>query len=275
MINLLVALPVEARPIVDQLGLVSVAHNGPFRLYTGDDRYRLLITGVGQVAMASACGWLACFAEHGDDVWLNVGIAGHSSLAVGELRLAHRIVDAALDRRWYPPQLVGELDTDDLTTVARPERNYPWPGMYDMEGAAFVCACTRFCTAELVQSIKVVSDNPQQPIEQLDAKKASALMAAKMAQIVDYAHALDGLGRDYYGSGASASVAAIALQLQARWQFSATRQHQLRRLLQRWLALTGESCEWNSDDYSDCRDAAAVIERLRCAVEQLPVTLSQ
>lgn len=272
MINFLVALPAEARPLVEHLKLSAVPDT-PFKLYAGA-RHRLLVSGVGQMAMAAACGWLAGRAVGTTDAWLNVGVAGHRSLAVGELRLAHRISDATLDRRWYPPQLVGELDSDDLTTVARPLADYPWPGLVDMEASAFVAACARFCTAELVQSVKVVSDNPRQPLAQLDAKKATELLAAKVVQIADYAQALDELGRSYRDGGESPALAAIAGQWQARWRFSVTRQHQLRRLLQRWLTLAGETRELDIDAFEDCRDAAAVIDRLRREVEQLPVRLA-
>lgn len=271
MINLMVALPAEARPIVEHLRLQAVHCDAPHQLYAGG-RYRLLVTGIGQVAMAAACGWLACYAR--DSAWLNVGVAGHRDLDLGSVRVAHRIDDPVLARSWYPPQLVGALAGETVTTVTTVQTDYPKLTLYDMEASAFVAVCSRFSSSELVQSIKVVSDNSQHSVEKINPQMVSELIATNVAAITDYAHALAELADEYFGSAEVDGLEGLCEQIQQRWRFSVTRENQLRSLLRRWFLLSAEDSAFDWDTYSGCRDAAAFLSVLQAQVDALPVTVS-
>ena len=45
-----------------------------------------------------------------------------------------------------------------------------------MEGSAFFATASRFCTRELVQSVKIISDNPQSPVSGFDKSTVSSLI---------------------------------------------------------------------------------------------------
>lgn len=272
MLNLMVALPAEARPIVEMLRLKSVPCNAPFKLYV-NEHYRLLVSGIGQTAMASACGWLAGHGEAHDNAWLNVGVAGHRDLELGSLRVAHRIDDQVLERSWYPPQLVGDLVGERLITVPRVQCDYPEETLYDMEASAFVAVCTRFCTAELVQSVKVVSDNRDHSHTALDAKRVGALIEASARSIIDYAKALADLAQAYYHDGEVDGLEQLCGEIQQRWHFSSTRQNQLRNLMRRFLLQRSDGDGFDLNGYAHCRDAAAFLSTLKAHVDTLPVSI--
>ncbi len=272
MINLMVAMPAEARPLIDHMRLKADSRPGPFNLYR-NEQCRLLVTGMGQVAMAAGCGWMAGQGEASDDVWLNVGVAGHRSLALGELRVANRISDEQLDRHWYPPQLIDELRGEALRTVMEPSKDYPLSCLYDMEASAFVAICSRFCTSELVQVLKVVSDNQDHPLEHFDVKAAAGLIAHNAPAIASYAAALCELGRGYYQQSEIDGLAEIEQEILARWHFTSTRKTQLHGLLRRWFALAPAGQKPVPFEFSACSDAAAFLQQLGRAVDQLPVTV--
>ncbi len=116
--------------------------------------------------------------------WLNVGIAGHSTLSVGSVRLAERIVEVGSGRAESPPALAGvEIATDALYTVDEPELRYLLMGLYDMEASGFLRAASRGVARELVQVLKIVSDNPSSPPSRLDRRTISQLVAGALGEI--------------------------------------------------------------------------------------------
>ncbi|MBT5031207.1 MAG: hypothetical protein HOM55_02810, partial [Proteobacteria bacterium] len=73
MINILIALNAEAKPIRQALGLKSIQDSAPWRCYTNDE-YRLVVTGVGRLNMAMAASWL--YGAYGPaSLWVNIGSA--------------------------------------------------------------------------------------------------------------------------------------------------------------------------------------------------------
>ena len=116
----------------------------------------------------------------GEAAWLNVGIGGHRTLPLGEIVLAQPgDADAAADQIWCP-SLVFEppCATATVTTVDRPETGYPEDTVYEMEAAGFCAAAARFASAELIQVVKVISDNAAAPPERLTAGRVEELIAA-------------------------------------------------------------------------------------------------
>ncbi|MFQ5351318.1 MAG: hypothetical protein ACE5EG_12825, partial [Thermoanaerobaculia bacterium] len=175
MIRLVVALPAEARPLIRRFGLEWV-DDGELTVWRAE-RISLVVSGVGRKAAVAAVATLAAGEGPRECAWLNVGIAGHRTLAVGEVVLAHKVVDAGGGRAWYPP-LVFEppCGTATVTTVDRPETGYPKETVYEMEAAGFCSAAARFSSAELIQVVKVISDNAAAPPERLTARRVEELI---------------------------------------------------------------------------------------------------
>ncbi|MDA8020195.1 MAG: hypothetical protein MPN21_22385 [Thermoanaerobaculia bacterium] len=182
MLHVLVALRPEAAPFVDAWKLRHQDEVRGFDLWCGDLGdlpVRLIRTGLGKARMAAGVGWLAALTGS-PTIWLNAGIAGHGSLATGEVVLAHRVLDVSSGRSSYPP-LVFEppCETCELRTVDVPETEFLGGNdvAFDMEGSAFVEAALRFSTAEFVHCLKIVSDGPDAPVGQLDRRRIRRLAA--------------------------------------------------------------------------------------------------
>ena len=240
MINLVVALPAEARPLIRHYHLWSREPRGLFPVHE-NETIRLVVCGAGKVSAAAATAFLQATGDHaGMQGWLNVGVAGHAEQAIGEGLLAHRITDQATGRQWYPPLVIDRPPpSGNLTTLDQAGPEYPDETMLDMEASGYYPIACRDATAELVHSYKVISDNRQSPAGSLNAARVEDLVSGRLeeidtliTQVSELAHELRAL-----------HAAPPELELfEANWRFSVSQRHQLRRLLKRWhLILPGES----------------------------------
>lgn len=233
MIHIVTALMAEARPIIDRLGL-RAAPQSPFRTFVGEE-IELVVSGIGASAAATAVGYAAGGSGRGSDAWLNVGIAGHRDAEPSLAGLAHKVVDTSSGRRWYPPAAFDPpCPGFEVRTVSEVERVFEDDALYDMEAAGFYAAAIRFATSELVQVLKVVSDNRQQAPERLTARSVAALVESRLPEIESLLEALRELS----------DCVALRLQppghlatfLEAR-HFTVSQKRQLERLLRRREAL--------------------------------------
>ena len=159
MLCLVVALAAEARPLLAFHRLRGVSGH-PYRICAGEQTH-LIVSGVGKVAAAAATAYLRALIGDAPAAWLNIGIAGHGSQAVGTALLAHKVVDIASGKLFYPTFTASPpCRTTLLHTI---DRVQPATGdaAYDMEASGFCEAAQRFATSERVHCLKVVSDNPQ------------------------------------------------------------------------------------------------------------------
>jgi adenosylhomocysteine nucleosidase len=233
MLYLLVALQAEARPLRGAFRLAARPAAGPFPHFAGDG-VQLVVTGVGKVAMAAACGWLAGRASE-PGLWLNVGIAGHRGLPLGSALLAHRVLDRATGASLYPPLAIAPpCPTGTVETVDRPEFDYPLDHAYDMEASAFVEVARHFAGAELVQVLKVVSDGKREDIAGLDRAAIGARVESLLPQIEELRQASLPLLEVLRRGEAEPKLFA---ELQAGRHFTFSDQVALRRLLRRLEAL--------------------------------------
>lgn len=150
-----VALPMEAAPIIKALKLKQIEKRA-FTLYENDS-YRLIVTGIGKMAMAAAVGYAMSKEMHG---FLNFGLAGHPTLTIGSFVLAHKITDQTLKKHFYPhipARFTGE--TYPIITKDIPELEYAENVCYEMEASAFFQTAMRFTSIENIHVAKVISDN--------------------------------------------------------------------------------------------------------------------
>ena len=237
MINLLVALQVEAKPIARHFGLNGKPAVAGFRRY-GNPEINLLVTGVGPVAMASGATLLGMECRDSPAAWVNIGIAGHRQLPVGTTLLASKITDQPSGLCWYPPQVVAAaIPRAELITVAQPPPEYPMEAAVEMEASGFYPTACRFATGELVQCLKVVSDNREYPAASLNEEligecidAAIEPLAGLMSELVSVMNALP---------LAAVSEAERQVYIQ-KWRFSRSQQGRLSRLLHDYQLLTGE-----------------------------------
>jgi adenosylhomocysteine nucleosidase len=234
-VNVVVALPAEARPLASAFGLRPVAGCDPFRVFSAE-RVRLIVSGPGKAAAAAAAGYL--FRLGGgcrDQGWLNAGVGGHGSHPPGSAFLAHKVSDGCSLESWYPPRVFSPpCPGEEVLTVGSVERAYPRPVIYEMEAAGFMAACLRFSTAELVQVLKIVSDNPRSPARGVSGRRVSALLAGQQGAIRAVQGSLAGLAGELEELSRLPEEPELFFRA---WRFTATQQHQLRDLLRRWRLL--------------------------------------
>lgn len=179
--NLILALPPEARPINRHLGLHRDQDQDRYPLY----RYRhisLVISGCGTQNAAAATTWLHQVhgLRHGD-IWINMGIAGHHSHALGEAFLAGSIDDTTTGEHW-------ELTTGDVlscpgervVTVTEPDTGYSVDGLVEMEAAGFYRAALGCTAPDRIYCLKVVSDNRDSPAHGINGKLVSQLIEGRL-----------------------------------------------------------------------------------------------
>lgn len=192
-ITIVAALSCEVKPIVDALRLVKQLDR-PYKVFGGEfesQRVEVLVSGIGALAMATAIGWMAGRQPTSERVWLNLGSAGHGSASLGSAFRVHASSDILSERKYYPAMVAKSvLATDEILSVNAPSSDYPDLGGIDMEAYAFFTAAYRFSSTELVESIKVVSDNPNNDISELNAAKISELIAAHSEVILNLGIAL-------------------------------------------------------------------------------------
>ncbi len=176
-INLIVALPPEARPINQHLGLVRDNRHDQYPLYR-NDHISLVISGYGVNNAAAATSWLHRLNDlRPDDIWINLGIAGHPNHAVGEAFLANSIEDVASGDRWTM-ESKNKLNhpAEDVFTVTEPDTSYNLNGLVDMEASGFYRSALHCTTPDKIYCLKVVSDNRDNQTDNINGKMASQLI---------------------------------------------------------------------------------------------------
>lgn len=190
------ALHCEAKPVIDYFRLRKSHASAPFDVYRGDGMC-CVITGVGKLASAAACAWIA--GREPPDAplaWINLGCAGAATHDIGTAFVLDKIVDADSGQRFYPVAVAASaLPSQACLTLAEPRRDYRDDSLYDMEASGFISSALHFSSAELVQAVKVISDNRSHQTGR-DRAAVSRLIAAHTGAIAGQAAALIELQRE-------------------------------------------------------------------------------
>jgi nucleoside phosphorylase len=234
-VNIVVALMAEAKPFVERLTLSLDAKHAVFKLYTAPG-VNLIVSGMGRNNAAAATAYLgARTAEmQAVSVWINAGIAGHSSLSIGDLVIAHKILEKSTGRNFYPQVYPVSLTSTLLTTVDQPETDYLDESAFDMEASGFAAVASKFSPLECIQSVKVISDNAQSGVEVVSVQSIEGAMQENAKAVIKLVEVMlpSAIHR------VSQTQLADAFQsMLARARFSATQVAQLKRLCQRYSAL--------------------------------------
>ena len=249
MINFVVALQAEARPIIDAFKLQKRGNTMGFSIYSKDS-INLIISGIGKITAATATAYLQGIISSKKNnytnsnispAWLNIGIAGSSQDKVGHDILAHRIIDKSNNLNYYPTlSFKTPCLTADVITVDEPEINYNSNAVYDMEAAGFFIAASQFSSSELIHCYKIISDNKVSSTDKITKSFTTELIHNKMATIIDIVSKLSELEKTMQTIQQTYPKYETILN---RWHFTVTQQHQLQNILRRWHALTDLSID--------------------------------
>ena len=190
-VQIVVALPVEAKPVVSRFRLRRTQPDQGFPVYQNQNM-SLILSGTGKVNAAAAVRQLhqiGCSSP--EAIWINFGIAGHAARALGEAVLARRVLDSASGDCWpVPIGFSPPCETDDLLTVDSPDFEYKTPAAIDMEAAGFFPAAKELSVSGRVHCLKVISDNPESPADRLNGKRVRCLIEDKVDILEKLLHQL-------------------------------------------------------------------------------------
>ncbi len=248
----------EAKPVIDRLRLKKSHAETPFDLYEGE-RDLCIVSGPGKLAAAAACAWQGARRPvESRSAWINLGIAGAAGADIGAAFRLDQIIDGDSGQRFYPvPTARSELPSAACISLARAEAGYHPQHLHDMEASGFFFAATRFSSAELVQAIKIVSDNTGRSVAR-DRAQVSELIATRMPAIEAEADRLRALAAEIEGLQTEPKTLPAIF---ARHRFSQTQQVRLRRLL-RYLELRGIEATAVDSAIATCRAGRATIAEL-------------
>jgi hypothetical protein len=261
-----VALECEAKALVSQFKLKK--DNGhPFSIYKNEETV-LTVTGVGKIAVAGGVAYtLAIFSGSSSPVMVNIGIAGHKNQAIGSLLLASKVVDADSQKVFYP-QLMGAKwpETSKILTASMPNTQYDQDCLNDMEASAFYEMAVKFSSSELIHCLKIVSDNEESSIDNINAKLVAEWLALHSSEI-------ELICRRFL----QLRTAIVPVELQEygkivnQWHFTVSGKLKLNALLRRWAVLS--SVSWVNKNETDCRRGKDVLRKLEADVDCLDVEL--
>lgn len=233
-VNIVVALACEARLFLDEYRLSRLADASTYSIYTNVDRnIYLIVSGVGKIKSAAALSYLhAMSGAQAHTCYLNAGIAGAAQCEVGAVFLAHKIIDAGTGKAFYPlPAPIAGVRSLPIRTVEQPTTEYPEYQLVDMEAAGFHQAALGFVSQEHIHTVKIVSDNARQPMQQISSAQVCELFQQNrviIRQIVDYL-------LDFSAVEALPSTPLSAFSgFVARFHITNYQRHQLHELLRRW-----------------------------------------
>jgi len=230
------ALPCEAKPLIEHFKLKKELSVSAFTIYRGAN-ITLTVTGLGKSAMAAGVGYtLALFpADSLPVVMLNIGIAGHKDYALGSVFSAQKIIDHDSGRSFYP-QLVTSppCATQLITTVSQAQLNYSADTLYEMEASAFYETAIRFSSSELIQCIKIISDNEDNASTQIKPAQVTEWVKNALPIINSYCQQLTELA-----SLVQTTDVTEFTEIISQWRFSSNEKMQLQSLLNKRVLLTG------------------------------------
>lgn len=186
------ALHCEAKPVIDCFHLKKSYRRTSLDHYRFDhyksDNMSCIVSGMGLIQMAAATAWAAAMHHDQDNLcWINLGIAGARSLALGTTVITSEVTQSNCPSAIYSIPLVQHdfLLKPVISQIAQ-QPHYHDHALFDMEAYAFFQTASHFTSLELCQSVKVISDNDLNPPDR-DKARISKLIANNMAPISVYA----------------------------------------------------------------------------------------
>jgi len=239
-VNIVVAHPLEAQPLIDYFELTPDDSPVSLTIYKNDTGINLVICGMGTQAAGLATAELGEYQSRTTESvagWLNFGIAGHKTAAIGSGLVANRITDKLSGKTVYPSMLLGARASSPVLTIQEPEVNYAEDLAYEMEAYGFWSAASMIAGLDLIQVYKLISDNPTNPTHEIDLAAISELVSNHIGQVSQFIAELQALSAEYNDAH---QLPAEYARLSDRFRLSVTQQLRLKRLCQRFRALDME-----------------------------------
>lgn len=186
MIHLVLATHIEAKPVISYFKLKRLMHISEYQVFINNDKsISLTISGIGKVF--SACSVIftySLFKRQKNNIWINIGIAGHNDLEIGEISLVNKINDLSSKKSWYPSIVFNHnFKVHNCNTYDKPNFKYTKKNLHDMELSGFYSSANKLSYSELIQSLKIVSDNKEKKISFKEKGRISELIKINITHI--------------------------------------------------------------------------------------------
>ena len=259
-----VALPCEAKPLIEFFKLKKQMTVKPFAVYLNKD-ICLTVTGLGKSAMAAGVAYTqALFGSIKSSFLINLGVAGHHHFALGDLFLITKITDVDSQRSYYPSSIFSlPCLNASIQTVSKPVLVYDSIALCDMEASAFYETAVRFVSSEFVFCLKVISDNQLSRIEAIEAKRVSIWIAKYLSVIEE----LLNLAKQQSRLTILSVNGALFEQFLGRYHFTVNEREQLKGLIEKWDVLTNQQIL--TDIQGSSTTAKSVLQWLEAKVNQV------
>ncbi len=272
LVCLITAMTAEARPLIESFNLKALPQKG-LSAWVGEG-VCLVQTGMGQQRAESRIDALLAN-QLGISAFINVGIAG-GKRQLGDVIIASSVHDQLSGKTWYPhlppssvlstansstisstnfsddssedafadtfenEQASCAVDHCAVISVPEPCEHYRSDCVYDMEASAVINTTSKHTDLSRIQTVKVISDNPDNPLDDFSVKNVTPLMCNTLplvTALVDWLSA-ESAARDVQDF--RGQVNTLVTHITGLCHHSVTETHQLRRYLERFLALNGE-----------------------------------
>ena len=183
MIHFIVATNSEARPIVNFYNLKKKKTIANFVIYKNNS-ISLTVSGIGKIN--TSMGITHTFHEFNqqkNNIWINLGIAGHKKEKIGNIFLIDKITDDETKKTIYP-FIFDNCKIKQKSCITYNMANFNYTNdLSDMEVSGFFFACEKYSTKELIHSLKIISDNEKEKINFSDKEIINCLILKKINKI--------------------------------------------------------------------------------------------
>ncbi len=263
-----IALPSEAKPLIDELNMTLIKGDTLFPIYKNKkENDWLIITGVGAINSAAGVSYLYSICPYSKySFWINFGVAGAGDEIgkIGEMIFVNELKIYNSKKIYYPfiiPKL--KIKNAMLKTYNSPENNYEVSNLFDMEGWAFYDIIQRKITRELIAVIKIISDNSSSNISDITKDFVIKLVQKK----INYLIFLRQIGHELSKHEAKRKKDHYLFSdITKKTHFTFSQCQQLKKYLKRWQVLFPNKPLFF--EIKDLNDAKSILDYLRYSLDR-------
>lgn len=262
-IRWVVALKAEAEIILDEYNMNFDPEFTLFQVFRNFEKTRwLILSGVGRHNSAAATTYLYMISKASRSTcWINLGIAGSGKGHYGDLCLVNKISNNDSSNTYPATMPKVTFHKMNLFTSDVPLTDYTLHELIDMEGSAFYDITNKLSGREFICLMKVISDGPNNDIEDLNKFKIRELINLNIANIKTIVSYYEKLSMDQYQI---IQQPKILSEILSQWHFSVSQKHQLENLIKRINTLSKD--EEIIKLIKDCKNSRSVITNLEAKI---------
>ncbi len=229
MIHFIVATNSEARPLIDLFKLKKIKDLKHIFIYANQN-ISLTISGIGKVnAAIGVTDTYYYYNKKNNNIWINIGLAGHKYLKVGDICSINKITDNETKKIFFPFINKLEMQNQECLSVGIQKKSYS-SKVYDMESFGFYQSACKYSSKELLQIVKIVSDNQFESIDFKNKEVVYNIISNQKKLINELCSYMLNLKKEFYPT--SKEIVENELNnLFAKIKFTFTEREQMKALL--------------------------------------------